>query len=173
MDKTILLMTPPYHTGIIEVTGKWPPLSLVYLAGHLRAAGFRVELYDAMTKDHTFSDIRDKLAEVNPWLVMVGAFTPSINAALDCLRVAKEVSGEIITCLGGVHPTFCYGEILEENNAFVDFIVRGEGEVTAVALAETLGRGGDCSAVPGLAYWQENRVVKTADRPFLPDLDRL
>jgi len=173
VNKTILLMTPPYHTGIIEVTGKWPPLSLVYLAGHLRAAGFRVEIYDAMTKDDTLSDVRAKLAQTDPWMVMVGAFTPSVNAAIDCLKAAKEVNQEIITCLGGVHPTFCYGEILQDNFASVDFIVRGEGEVTAVELAAALQQGADCSAIPGLAYRQDGQVIKTPDRPFLPDLDRL
>lgn len=173
MNKTILLMTPPYHTGIIEVTGKWPPLSLVYLAGHLRAAGFKVEIYDAMTKDHNLSDVTAKIRQTDPWMVMVGAFTPSINAAVECLKAAKEVNQEIITCLGGVHPTFCYEEIFKENPADIDYIVRGEGEVTAVELAEALAAGGDCSAVPGLAYIQGGRLVKTPERPFLPDLDGL
>jgi anaerobic magnesium-protoporphyrin IX monomethyl ester cyclase len=53
MPFKILLVTPPYHTGIIEVTGKWPPLNLLYLAGQLRKNGFEVKIYDAMSLDHS------------------------------------------------------------------------------------------------------------------------
>ena len=51
MSKKILLITPPYHAGVVEAAGRWPHLGFIYVAGHVRAAGHQVELYDAMTKD--------------------------------------------------------------------------------------------------------------------------
>jgi len=112
MSFKIILVTPPYHTGIIEVIGKWPPLSLVYLAGHLRNEGFSIEIYDAMSLDHTIIEVENTFKQKNPDMVMIGSYTSSNKAALDTLRVAKHVNPKVITCLGGVHPTFCYEDIL-------------------------------------------------------------
>ncbi|MHB1167318.1 MAG: cobalamin-dependent protein, partial [Carboxydocellales bacterium] len=75
MSKRILLITPPYHTGIIEITGKWPPLSLAYLAGALRNVGHSVEIYDIMTKNHTLEEARQQIIAYQPEVVMIGAFT--------------------------------------------------------------------------------------------------
>ena len=37
--KKILLITPPYHTGVVECAGVWLNVGFVYIAGSLRAAG--------------------------------------------------------------------------------------------------------------------------------------
>jgi len=173
MAKNILLMTPPYHTGIIEITGKWPPLNLVYLAGHLRQAGHRVEIYDSMTKDHTLTDIRWELEKKNPEVVLIGAFTASINAALDVLRLAKKVNPEVVTVLGGVHASCCYAEILREYGKTVDFIVRGEGEITIVELLAALETGSNLRQIPGLAFMEQGNVISTVERELIEDLNSL
>ena len=49
MDK--LFISPPFHAGVVEVAGSWVPLSLVYVAGAARDAGFDAEIYDAMTRE--------------------------------------------------------------------------------------------------------------------------
>ena len=38
--KKILLITPPYHAGVVESAGVWLNVGFVYIAGSLRAAGF-------------------------------------------------------------------------------------------------------------------------------------
>ena len=173
MAKDIILMTPPYHTGIIEITGKWPPLNLVYLAGHLRKVGHRVEIYDAMSKNHTLDEVCRKLEEKRPDVVMIGAFTASVNAALDVLALAKRVDSGVITVLGGVHPTCCFAEIINDHGGTVDYIVRGEGEITSVQLMDALETGADLSDIPGLAYVVEGRLVTTGERELVEDLDTL
>ena len=35
----LLLLTPPYHCGVVEVAGRWLPLNLLYVAGAARRAG--------------------------------------------------------------------------------------------------------------------------------------
>jgi anaerobic magnesium-protoporphyrin IX monomethyl ester cyclase len=173
MSKKVLLLTPPYHTGIIEITGNWSPLNLVYLAGHLRAAAHSVEIYDAMTKNHTIDEVRRQVFSKNPDIVMIGAYTSSINCALDVLRLAKIDNPHIITCLGGVHATFCYDEILTGFYGFVDYIIRGEGERTIVELTDALEAGNNLTEIPGLAFYREGKVVVTPDRKFADNLDEL
>ncbi|MHB9094285.1 MAG: LuxE/PaaK family acyltransferase [Eubacteriales bacterium] len=173
MSLKILLVTPPYHTGIIEVTGKWPPLSLVYLAGHLRKAGFTVKIYDSMSLDHNIGDVEKTLLLENPDIVMTGGFTSSINAALEVLKTAKKVNPSVITCLGGVHPTFCYAEILKEHPEAVDYVVRGEGEQTSVELTKVLSLGLRPDNVKGVVYLENDRMKVNPERELITDLDTL
>lgn len=179
MPKRVLLLTPPYHTGIIEITGKWPPLSLVYLAGALRGAGHSVEIYDIMTKNHTLEEARDRIIAFQPEVVMIGAFTASINAALETLRVVKQELPQVITAVGGIHATFCWEEILEEWDPWVDLVVVGEGEVTVVELLSVLetsawpGNKTALAGIPGIAYRQDSQIVKTAERQLVANIDKL
>lgn len=173
MGKNILLLTPPYHTGIIEISGNWPPLHLVCLAGDLRKAGHRVEIYDAMTENHSLEETKLQVLAKNPDIVMIGAYTPSVNCALDLLGMLKKDNPRVITCLGGVHATFCYNDILGTCNSFVDYIIRGEGERTSVELVNALENNCDLTKVPGLAFYREGRVVATPERELIADLDEL
>lgn len=172
MSKKILLITPPYHAGVVEAAGRWPHLGFIYVAGHVRAAGHQVELYDAMTKDHTLNQIKEHIAQVRPDVVASTAYTSSINAALDVLRAAKEVDPAIVTMVGGIHANFCYEELLRQS-AHLDFVVRGEGELTVPELLEALEAGGDLHKVRGIAFREEDAVVVTPGRPFIQDLDSL
>ena len=54
-----LLITPPYHAGVVESAGVWMPLGLVYLAGSLRAAGHEPIIYDAMSTFWSCPDLVD------------------------------------------------------------------------------------------------------------------
>ncbi|KKL63456.1 hypothetical protein LCGC14_2174890, partial [marine sediment metagenome] len=71
----VLLITPPFHAGVVEVAGRWVPLYFVYLAGALRAAGHEPVIYDAMTKFVEYEDIEKKIKEVKPDAVCTSAIT--------------------------------------------------------------------------------------------------
>ncbi|MBU2602223.1 MAG: radical SAM protein [Actinobacteria bacterium] len=173
--KKILLITPAYHSGVLESAGRWPNLGFVYIAGHLRAAGFEPLIYDAMSADHDLSNIAERLREEQPDAVLTTSFTASTPAAIDLLRVAKEVAAEqgreVVTGLGGVHATFMYAEVLNGDSDAVDFCFRGEGELTTAELFTVLRDGGDPATVPGLAFHRDGGLVATEARPFIPDLD--
>lgn len=168
-----MLITPPYHCGVVESAGTWLPLPFVYLGGSLRQAGYEVEIYDAMSKFHTYYEIRHRLEKSQPDVVATSAYTALINDAIKTLRLAKEINSSVVTVLGGVHPTFCWEEILRENHSAVDYIVRGEGEQTIVELLEAVFSRKDSSQVQGIAFWQEGKAVCTPERPFVTELDSL
>ena len=75
--RSILFMTPPYHCGVVEVAGRWLPLSLVYLAGSARDAGWQAVIYDAMTKQHDWAAIESRLAKESYDVLAVTAITAS------------------------------------------------------------------------------------------------
>jgi anaerobic magnesium-protoporphyrin IX monomethyl ester cyclase len=169
----VMLITPPYHCGVVESAGRWPNLAFIYIAGELEKAGFEVEIYDAMSKFHTFEHIREHISSQAPDFVGVTAITATINHAIEVLRIAKQELGDVITFLGGVHPTFCHEEILAENNESVDYCVLGEGELTTPELLDAHRNGSDISAIPGIAFANEGKVTRTQPRAFIADLDSL
>jgi len=171
--KRVALITPPYHSGVVESAGTWLNVGFVYIAGSLRAAGYEVDYYDAMSLWHNWPEIRARIRDFRPDAIATTAYTASIVAAIDLCRLAKEINPSLVTTLGNVHATFCYDEILAHDHESVDYIVRGEGEVTLVQLFDCLNAGDDPQKVNGLAFWRDGGVVATPTAPYIHDLDSL
>jgi anaerobic magnesium-protoporphyrin IX monomethyl ester cyclase len=171
--KRVALITPPYHSGVVESAGTWLNVGFVYIAGALRAAGFEVDYYDAMSLWHKWPDIQKRIADFRPDVVATTAFTASIVDAVKLCNLAKEVNPQIVTVIGNVHATFCYDELLCQNPVDIDYVVRGEGEVTLTSLLECLNNGGDPAGIPGLAFNRGGTVVVTPKAAYIQDLDSL
>jgi anaerobic magnesium-protoporphyrin IX monomethyl ester cyclase len=169
----VLLVTPPYHSGVVESAGRWPNLGFAYIAGELEKAGYEVEIYDAMSKFHDFDRMRTHIRASCPDFIGVTAITASINDAIKVLRLAREECPEITTFLGGVHPTFLYEEVLSEFGDVVDYCVLGEGEITTPELLNAHSGGGDLSKIQGIAYTADGKILRTEPRAFVTDLDSL
>ena len=171
--KRVALITPPYHSGVVESAGTWLNVGFVYIAGALRAAGYEVDYYDAMSLWHKWPEIEERIRAFQPDVVASTAYTASIVHAVDLLRLAKKVNPEILTVVGNVHATFCYDELLTADHDALDYIVRGEGEVTLPALLDCLNAGDDPAQVPGLAFNRSGSVVVTPKAPYIQNLDSL
>jgi len=171
--KKVMLITPPYHSGVVESAGTWLNLGFVYIAGSLRNAGYDVEIYDAMSYFHTYDEIAKRIEAFKPDVVAVTAITATINDCIEVCRLSKQISPEIITVLGNVHPTFMWEEILNEHYTCVDYIVKGEGELTLPELLDCHFSKRNVSKVKGIAFWVENMAVATPQREYIQDLDVL
>lgn len=168
----LLLISPPYHCGVVEVAGRWLPLNLLYVASAARRAGFEPALYDAMSLFAGWDDIRAELRRRRPDVVGSYAITATIDTCLELGRIVKEEVPDARYVLGGVHPTFMWRDLLEAPGSPIDFIVRGEGEETVEELLRCLADGGDVSSVAGLAWRREDGTAEISPpRPFLPDLE--
>jgi len=173
----LLLLTPPYHCGVVEVAGRWLPLNLLYVAGAARRAGVEPFLFDAMSRFSGWDEIRQVVRERQPRFVASYAITATIDSALELGRLVKEEVPDATYILGGVHPTFMWREVLEGEGSPVDFVVRGEGERTTEELLRVLVAGGDPGTVAGLAHRPAAGTetaavaVATPPRPNLADLE--
>ena len=80
------------------------------------------------------------------------------------------------TVYGGVYPTYHGARILAEEPA-VDFVVRGEGEASTLALMEALESNGPGAGnerlerIAGLAFRASGRIFLSENRPPISDLD--
>ncbi len=176
----VLFIAPPYHCWGVQVIGTWPPLQLTYLAGVALAAGHEVKLCDAMNNGYTFDDVRAEIESYRPDYVMTLDYLPvsgaistaSVPAALQTLGIAKEIDPDIVTMIGGPHPTFLYEEILRDTDNRVDFVIRGESEETLRELLSAIPEG-HTRDVAGIAYRADDDIVATPMRPHIADLDTL
>lgn len=157
-------------TGL-DIPGVWMylPLSILSASSVLDAEGFRVDLIDQRMEPDWENRLAGAIAR-NPLFVGISSMTGAqIGHGLGIARFARERSGVPIVW-GGVHPT-----LLPEQTAahpFVDIVVRGDGELTALELAETLARGGGLVEVAGITYEENGRMKSTPDRPPV-DLDSM
>jgi len=74
--------------------------------------------------------------------------------------------------MGGPHVTFMDVETLEKN-PFVDYIVRGEGEITMHELIKSLEKRIEPKDVLGLTYRVNGVIKRNPPRPPIKDLDSL
>lgn len=165
----ILFITAPYHCGVVEVAGRWPPLAYGYLATSAKEAGFKPLLYDAMSTGKGLKDIKKVVEEVKPDIVGLSSITSTIEENLKISRLVKNINKNIKILLGGVHPSFMFKEILE-NNEEIDFIVIGEGEETAKELLSRIKKREDIFSIRGIAFKEKGEII-FSKRNFLQDLE--
>jgi anaerobic magnesium-protoporphyrin IX monomethyl ester cyclase len=164
-----LLINPPYQT----ITSNWGvghqvPLGLLMVGGAVRDAGYPVSLLDAEAAHLRHEQIADHVRRSAPDVVMTGhaGSTPAHPVCMAMLAAIKRVRPETLTVYGGVFPSYHDEQILRQH-PYVDVVVRGEGEATAVALVRALHDGAPLSDVAGLT----TRLARAPDRPSIQDLD--
>ena len=82
-------------------------------------------------------------------------------------REVGSAKTDTIFIAGGPHPSGCPEETLE----YFDYVVIGEGEETLPELISALQNNSDLSAVKGIAYKDDGKVILTGGRDDV-DLDR-
>ena len=141
------------------------PLPLLYIASSLRCAGYKVRLFDMRIENLNAFKIE------NPVFVGISSMSgPQIRYGLE---FAKKVRLEKPNCpivWGGVHPSLLPEQTAA--NEYVDVVVRGEGELTVVELANALNSGLPIDSVSGITYNNQGKIKSTPNSPLI-DLDSI
>lgn len=165
MNTKVLLINPPYPWE----ENPSPPLGLTSLAGYLLQQGIEVIIEDYVVNPYSRERARRVLAEFKPDLVGATAVTMNVKKAYQILKDYKEEAPDLKTVIGGPHATFDAQGTLKGNPA-IDFIVRGEGELTLAELCASLGSG-DYSGILGLSYRSGGSPVHNEERPFVENIN--
>jgi anaerobic magnesium-protoporphyrin IX monomethyl ester cyclase len=161
-----ILLINPAPTGTLKATGVlFPPLGLLYIAAYAEKEGHQVAVRDLA--------VRGKKEEVDfKKYDMVGISTDTTRhrQALQLAKKAKAYGCTVV--MGGPHPGYVDEEILSTQR--VDFIVRGEGEVTFSELVAALEKkNGPFDSIQGISFFSNGKLVRTPPRPFIDNLDSL
>lgn len=164
----IVLVHPP-HLG----SSILPPLGLGYIGAVLEKTGFDVKIIDSNPLKLTSDEVKNVVKSEKPDIVGVGCGTTYRYEAFDLVSLLKRDMPEIITIMmGGPHVTFTAEETLARIPQ-IDVIVRGEGEMTMLDLANSIKKGESYHDIKGITFRDNDRILSTPNRPLLTDLDSL
>ncbi len=128
------------------------------------------DLHDLVENDpvvNVAEEVQKQLDEFQPDLLGVSVMTTNYQYSVDLM---KELKVSCPVMYGGVHPTLCPDEVLE--NPFVDMICIGEGDEALPELCDAIEQGESYAHILNLWVKEKGEVIKNPQRPFV-DLDTL
>ena len=153
-----MLFYPPYDGPPLGA-----PLSLLCLASPLIQAGFEVKLIDNLLfPDYEAAILRE--CEDALCLGISVLTGPHIGAAVRVSKAVKKLRPNLPIVFGGWHSSLATEQTLRE--PFVDAIVRGQGELTLLELAQRIASGESWHGVRGLSFKEDDgEIVHEPERP--------
>lgn len=180
----VLLVDPPCPEAMCGNAG--PSKGLCYLAVALQAAGGpRARILDLRSMSSQIGPERAAQAayfarhaeRLRPRVVGVTAVSATIESARFVAALAKLLFPEAFVVLGGPHASYEWASLLGQDAA-IDAVVLGEGEITFPRLVDEVLRQGTApwrfEHVPGLAWRGAHGVpLSSGWSPMVEDLDAL
>lgn len=136
------------------------PLGVLSIASYLEQEGYEVKIID-----RTYDRVSPQkiIKDFDPDLVAITVLSATVyNDAIYLSKIAKN--NDLPVAWGGFMASALYDCVLKEE--YVDYVVRGEGEITFAELLRCLSNGCDVKSVKGLAFKDRGVVVKNEDREF-------
>jgi radical SAM superfamily enzyme YgiQ (UPF0313 family) len=154
----VVLFYPPYDGPPLGA-----PLSLLCLASPLLRAGFEVKLVDNLI----YLDYEKAILRETEDALCLGISVltgPHIGAAVRVSRAVKKLRPNLPIVFGGWHSSLATQQTLTE--PFVDAVVRGQGELTLLELAQRIASGQNWHGVRGLSFKdRDGKIIHEPERP--------
>jgi radical SAM superfamily enzyme YgiQ (UPF0313 family) len=122
---------------------------------------------------YSFDTIGQRVKKARPFLVGISSlFSAYAHEADQTAKIVKTYHPDCEIVVGGHHATAMPGRVME--SSAVDFVLRGEGEVSMARLAKALHNETGYEDIPGLVYrkpdglLQVGEIVSTRNPDDLP-----
>ena len=149
----------------------WFVPAVALLVPILKKRGISVEVLEANLDNLNEVQIKNRITEFEPDIVGIS------NLSLEywrqphfCAKLVKEVDKDIITIMGGVHPTVLPNKVMEDQN--IDFVILGEGEERLYQFLNIINsKAQDFSKMDGIGYRVNGDVIIKKPVRLIHDLD--
>ena len=90
---------------------------------------------------------------------------PIFRETVKVARAIKEWRSDFPIILGGWHPSLLPDQTLQA--AYVDYVVRGQGEESLLELVRHIENGSAPDFVAGIGFKRDGKLIMTPERPFI------
>lgn len=161
MKKNILFINPEQNS---HYKGMYPSGALTLIGTMCQNKGHNVKIIDATVDDINVSKMKSLISSFNPDIVGITINTFQTKNAKIWLNTIKKLNKNIITVVGGPHPSAIGLEIYKDFQN-IDISVIGEGEFTFLEIVD----GKKWDEIKGICY---NGKVNEP-RPLATNLDHI
>ena len=151
-----------------------PNLGLASLAGNIDKNIAEVRIADMVIAGRNPRHYLKRLiSKMQPDIVGLSSMVFQYDNILEFAREIKKVNPGIKIVLGGYFPTVNYQEILNSQDmSYLDFLIRGEGEIAFNRLISALKNNQNLNDVPSLSYISDGQIINNqlADLVDLDDI---
>lgn len=171
----VLFVEPPKVFWFVMGEYMPPPLGILQLAAYLESKNDKwdIEVLDSQAENFGWSKLQRFIESAMPDVIVSSALaTCNTFTILRTIEIAKKVDPDIKTVVGGQHFTALADESLKTYPE-IDFVVRGEGEVTLYELVKALDEETSLLDVKGLSFRNNNEIIHNPLRPLISNLDDL
>lgn len=162
-----LILLPPLPRASMHPA---PPVGLAYLAGALKSLGVLTETLMSDASELNADQTIELILEKKPNILACSVATPAFNNTVKIVNQVKRVLKDIRVIAGGPHATLFPEDMIFNG---IDIVVRGEGEQTITELLGYFNGKVDISAISGISYRHNNRIVHNIDRLPIKNLDQI
>src|SRR3954467_4826345 len=160
----LLLSMPDSFEHMPTVAIRMPNGALTPLAGNVDAH-HRVAVADLiLVQQNVRATLERLISEVDPQILGMSVMTFQRKTALKIAALVRALKPEIHIVVGGYGPSLA-PEAYTNPGSAIDFIVRGEGEVTFRELVRAMEAGQECSNIAGLSYRSGDTWCENPPRP--------
>src|SRR6202047_1250128 len=158
----LLLSMPDYFEHMPPIAVRMPNGALTSLAGNVDSH-HQVAVADLILSHRQVRNTVTRLVnEFDPDVVGLSVMTFQRRTAGRIINLVRALKPVVKVVVGGYDPSLA-SEAYEGMD--VDFIVRGEGEVTFRELLRASEQGGDFGRIAGLSYRVGDRWFRNSSRP--------
>ncbi|MGH7264893.1 MAG: B12-binding domain-containing radical SAM protein, partial [Candidatus Rokuibacteriota bacterium] len=162
--EVLLLSMPDSFEHMPTIGIRMPNGALTSLAGNVDPP-HRVAVADlVLVQDRVRETVERLVRERRPDLVGLSVMTFQRKTALRVVEVIRALRPEARVVVGGYDPSLA-PDVYTAPAAGVDFIVRGEGELTFRELVTAVARGAGLEGIRGLSYRTPDGFRDNPDRP--------
>ena len=142
-------------------------MPVLAVAAPLFAEGYDITMIDANVEPGWLERV---VAESGDALMLgISCMTgPQIHYGLEAAKAVRDAGLKLPIIWGGYHPSILPEQTSQ--NAFVDAVVRGQGELTMLELVGCLSQGEEFTGVDGITFTrsEERRVGKECRSRWSP-----
>ena len=148
-----------------------PPTSLISIATYLKNSQISVEIIDLtllymIEKENLLNRTLSLLKELKPKIIGIsGMYLSLIPSIKKTALQIKDILPESKLVVGGVSASYLKNDLLE--NGGIDFVVRGEGEVSFLNLCKKILSIDNASNLQGISYLNNGNIRDNKDRKFM------